>query len=249
MTNNEIIVIIIPTYNEERCIEQTINEVFKITSLIKHIHILIFDSCSTDNTQTIVNRLLKTYDNLHLKTEPNKTGLGSAYLQAMRYSLDQLKATIVIEFDADLSHQPRYLLPIIEKMQLNDVVIGSRYVNGGSIPNDWGIRRKLLSQLGNKLSRIILTRKYKDFTSGFRATNNIVLNKVLPKQFISNNYGYKLELLWNLHKINAKIMEFPIEFIDRKMGSSKMPINSIFDSLKVLARIRLKELKFYRKIG
>jgi dolichol-phosphate mannosyltransferase len=243
--NDRKIVIIIPTYNEELGIEHTIHEVFKITALIKNFYILIFDSCSTDNTQHIVSRLQKTYDNLYLQTEPKKTGLGSAYWQAMRYSLDQLKASIVIEFDADLSHQPHYLLPIIEQMQFNDVVIGSRYVQGGSIPNNWGVHRKLLSQFGNRLSRIILTTKYNDFTSGFRATHYIALDRALPKQFISNNYAYKLELLWNLHKLNAKILEYPIEFIDRKVGYSKMPTNSIIDSLKVLASLRLKELKSY----
>ena len=163
----------------------------------------------------------------------------------MRYALNNLGADIVVEFDADLSHQPCYLLPMIETMHDHDVVVGSRYVKGGSIPKNWGWHRKFLSKLGNVVARMVLTPKYKDFTSGFRATHYLALNKALPEQFISNHYAYKLELLWSLHKTKAKIIEYPIAFVDRVQGESKLPANSIFDSLRVLARLRFKELKSY----
>lgn len=244
--NMKTVVIIIPTYNESLVIEETIHQVFKATaSSTTNVHVLIFDSCSTDNTQDLVSKLQETYPQLHLKTEPQKTGLGSAYLQAMRYALTHLGADIIIEFDADLSHQPHYLLPIIEKMQDHDVVVGSRYIKGGSIPQNWGWHRKLLSKLGNIVARLILTSKYKDFTSGFRATHYAALNKALPEQFISNHYAYKLELLWALHKTKAKIAEYPIEFVDREQGQSKLPANSIFDSLRVVITLRFHELKPY----
>lgn len=239
-------VIIIPTYEEGAGIECTIDEVFKACSTIGlDIHILIFDSASKDETQNIVRRLQKKHTKLHLKTEPQKTGLGSAYLQAMRYALNDLNADVILEFDADLSHQPCYIQPILEQLNYCDVVIGSRYTKGGSIPKNWGLHRKLLSRIGNFISRLILTPKYKDFTSGFRATHYLALNKALPKQFISNNYAYKLELLWNLHRSKAKIREYPIDFIDRVEGVSKLPTNSILDSLYVLAVLRLKEWKRY----
>ncbi|WP_045097236.1 glycosyltransferase family 2 protein [Legionella fallonii] len=240
------VVVIIPTYNESLVIEETIHQVFKATSSSEFsFHILIFDSCSTDNTQDVVSRLQEVYPQLHLITEPQKTGLGSAYLQAMRHALNRLGADIVVEFDADLSHQPHYLLPMIETMRDHDVVVGSRYIKGGSIPHNWGWHRKFLSKFGNIVARIILIPKYKDFTSGFRATHYLALNKALPKQFISNHYAYKLELLWNLHKTKAKITEYPIAFVDRVQGISKLPANSIFDSLRVLAILRFKELKPY----
>ena len=244
--NIKKVVIIIPTYNEALVIEKTIHEVYKALSVVDlNVHILIFDSCSTDNTQEVVLGLKATYPNVHLQTEPKKTGLGSAYLQAMNFALTELNADIVFEFDADLSHQPQYLLPMIEQMRTHDVVVGSRYVKGGSIPQNWGWNRKLLSIVGNYVARVMLTPKYKDFTSGFRATHYLVLNKVLPKQFISNNYAYKLELLWSLHKSKAKIIEHPIEFIDREQGQSKLPANSILDSLRVLTTLRYRELKSY----
>lgn len=239
-------VIIIPTYEEALGIERTLHEVFKTcSSLLHNIHVLIFDSASQDDTQNIVKRLQKQYANLHLKTESKKTGLGSAYLQAMRYALNHLNADVVMEFDADLSHQPHYIIPILEQLRSCDVVIGSRYVKGGSIPKNWGYHRKFLSRMGNYISRILLTPKYKDFTSGFRATNHVALHNALPQQFISNHYAYKLELLWNLHKSNAKIIEYPIAFVDRDTGVSKLPANSIVDSLYVLGVLRFNELKSY----
>lgn len=241
------VVVIIPTYNEALSIEKTIQQVFKVLSSLKDLstHLLIFDSFSTDCTVEIINELQSYYPTLHLKTEPKKTGLGSAYFQAMDYALKHLDADIVIEFDADLSHQPHYLPAFIHLMEHHDVVIGSRYIKGGSIPKNWSFYRRLLSILGNWVARVLLTTQYKDFTSGFRATHYLVLNKVLTKPFISNNYAYKLDLVWRLHKAKAKIAEYPIEFLDRELGESKLPANSIMDSLRVLATLRSREIKYY----
>lgn len=243
----ETVVIIIPTYNEALVIEETIHQVIQATASIddKAIHLLIFDSASTDETQAIVKRLQLTHPTLHLQTEPVKTGLGSAYLQAMRYALNQLSADIVIEFDADLSHQPMYLPQMLAAIKQQDVVVGSRYVTGGSIPSEWGFHRKLLSVVGNYIARAILTSKYKDFTSGFRATRRHVLLQALPEQFLTNHYAYKLQLLWRLHQCNARITELPIAFVDRTKGVSKLPANSIIDSLRILVTLRFQTISPY----
>ena len=166
----------------------------------------------------------------------------------MRYALTELSADIVVEFDADLSHQPKYLPPMLEKIATHDVVLGSRYVRGGQIPADWGWHRKLLSVLGNYVARAILTPKYKDFTSGFRATRREALLKALPEQFLSNHYAYKLELLWSLHKNKAQICEYPIVFVDREKGQSKLPANTIVESLKVLFSLRFHKCFDYFKM-
>ncbi len=240
-------VITIPTYNEALSIEETVLKIFQATECItdKEIHVLIFDSASTDNTQQIVRNLQMTYPNLHLQTEPQKSGLGSAYLQAMHYALSELAADIVIEFDADLSHQPKYIAPILEKMDTHDVVLGSRYVREGQIPDDWGWHRKLLSVLGNYIARFVLTPKYKDFTTGFRATRREALLKALPEKFLSSQFAYKLELLWLLHKNKSKITEHPIVFVDRKSGQSKLPTNSIVDALRVIFTLRFQKMAPY----
>ena len=246
----EKVVIIIPTYNEALAIEETLFEVFKATAHLSQmdVHVLVFDSGSTDKTQEIVASIQATNKNLHLKTEQKKSGLGSAYMQAMRYALTEMSADIVMEFDADLSHQPKYIAPMLEKMKTHDVVVGSRYVRGGCIPKQWGWRRSLMSVLGNYVARFLLTRKYKDFTSGFRATHHLALKRALPEKFLSNNYAYKLQLLWLLHKNKARICEYPIEFIDRQKGQSKLPANSVLDSLRVLFILRFYELKCYLKM-
>lgn len=243
----EKVVIIIPTYNEAAVIKTVIQQVIAAVHSIPHyeIHVLIFDSASTDNTQQIVISLQTNYTNLHLRTELIKSGLGSAYLQAMNYALTTMQADIVFEFDADLSHQPQYIRPMLQMLQTCDCVLGSRYITGGSIPGNWAFHRKLLSVLGNYVARAILTPKYKDFTSGFRATRREHLIKILPKRFLTNHYAYKLQLLWLLHQNKAKISEYPIHFLDRLQGYSKLPKNSIIDSLRVIFTLRYYELKRY----
>lgn len=237
------VVIIIPTYNEALIIEETVHQLFDIIQTIHEydIDVLIFDSASQDATQKIILDLQNYYPRLYLQTEKQKSGLGSAYNASMRYAMDHLAADIVIEFDADLSHQPKYLAPMLEYMEHSDVVIGSRYIPGGSIPNNWGWHRKLLSKLGSTIAQLLLTNKYKDFTSGFRATRTSILQKTLPNRFISPNFAYKLELFWLLHLGGAHIIEFPIEFIDRSHGKSKMKAKDIMDSLRVLLQLRFSK--------
>jgi len=243
--NLKNILIIIPTHNEAENIKDTISALNGIRDQLKDqkdLQVLIFDSASTDATLAIIEELKTHFSWLHLVQESNKTGLGSAYYQAMKHALCHLNVDVILEFDADLSHQPKYLLPMLELIESHDVVIGSRYVRNGKIPTDWALYRKAISYFGNLLTRMVLTPKYKDFTSGFRATRVNVLEKVIEKPFITPNYGYKLDLLWRLHLINARITEFPIQFVDRAKGQSKLPRNSIFESLTVIFKLRYNAL-------
>ena len=244
------LVIIIPTYNEADNIQHTIEEVFFELDKLSNYnsYILIFDSASDDGTQEIVAHLQAQYSNLILKSEPVKSGLGSAYYQAINYVTSQLPIDIIFEFDADLSHQPKYIPDMVKLLEKYDCVVGSRYVKGGSIPKNWGTYRKILSKLGNQIARILLTRKYRDLTSGFRGTRTRILRQVITDEFISKDYAYKLELFWRLHKYKAQIVEFPIDFEDRTLGHSKLPPNSVQDSLKVLTTLRARELLGYFKM-
>lgn len=236
----EKVVIIIPTYNEELVIGETIQLIFEETDLLSasfDIHILVFDSASTDNTQILIQGLQLEYTHLHLQTEAHKTGLGSAYHQAMQYALNTLGADIIVEFDADLSHQPKYLAPMLQALKNQDVVVGSRYISGGRLPDNWGWQRCLLSKLGNIFIKKMLNLPYHDLTSGFRMIRREALLKVLPEQFISNQFSYKIELYWQLFKKGYRITEYPIEFVDRTKGHSKLPKGSIQDSLRVVFRL------------
>lgn len=244
------VVVIIPTYNEAAVIQDTIRQVFaQLETVPDHQGlVLIFDSNSGDETRIRVEAIQKDYPDLHLQGEAHKSGLGSAYLQAMTYALDVLEADIIFEYDADLSHQPKYIPDMIKALQNCDVVLGSRYVPGGSIPANWQFHRKIFSILGNYVARLFLTSKYKDFTSGFRATRGAILKKVLPEKFLSDHYAYKIHLLWLLHQAKARVQEYPIEFVDRDKGVSKLPRNSVADSLRVVGILRLKELGLYFKM-
>lgn len=246
--SKEKAIIIIPTYNEEENIANTIQLVLQQTDSLDdfQVEILVFDSQSTDNTATLVNDLAQRFPGIiHFASEAQKTGLGSAYIQAMNRAIDVLQADIVFEFDADGSHQPMYIPAMLELLKTHDVVVGSRYIPGGSMPKDWGIHRKLLSRGGNWIARLLLTNKFKDLTSGMRATRTSVLKKVLPDRFLSNHYAYKLHLYWLLFQAKAKIIEYPITFIDREKGYSKLPKNSIVDSIRVLINLRFNKLKQY----
>ncbi len=240
----EKVIIIIPTYNEAKVIKETLLSLFAVINTINDfdIHVLVFDSASEDNTQNIVTDLQQNLNKLYLRQENFKSGLGSAYLQAMRYAMIELQANIVFEFDADLSHQPRYIISMLALMKTYDVVVGSRYIHGGSTATDWNWRRKLLSKFGNSLARMLLISNYMDLTSGFRAIRSTVLTQVLPKQFLCSGYAYKLQLMWLLHCYGAKICEYPIEFVDREYGISKLPHNSIVESLYVIIYLRLQWL-------
>lgn len=250
---SEKVIIIIPTYNEAKTIGQTITELEKTFTTIDvakyEMHILIFDSNSPDRTAKIVKQLQSQYQNLHLATEKQKSGLGSAYIKAITYAIDELDADIIFEFDADGSHQPKYLTLMMNEFTKGaDVVVGSRYIKGGRIPKNWSLDRKILSYGGNLIARLFLTRKYKDFTSGFRGTRTSFLKKIPYQKLFSKNYAYKLHLFWMLHKAKARIVEYPIEFIDRKIGYSKFPKNNVYESLKVVILLRFFELKRYIQV-
>jgi dolichol-phosphate mannosyltransferase len=242
----EKVIVIIPTYNEQENIGLIISQLQAVFAEINsyEMGILVYDSNSPDKTREIVKACQKKYPRIYLQTEEKKSGLGSAYIQAMKYAYQALNADIVFEFDADGSHQPKYLIPMMQEFQNGaDVVMGSRYVKGGTIPADWALHRKLLSVFGNVIARIFLNPKIKDYTTGFRGTRTSLLKKIDLNNIKSRGYAYKIHLAWLLHLHNAKIIEFPIEFIDRQEGYSKLPKNNIIESLMLIFSLRWQRIK------
>jgi len=130
------------------------------------------------------------------------------------------------------------------------VVVGSRYVPGGSMPDDWGVNRKIVSYFGNLIARVVLlTFQYKDMTSGFRVSKTEFLKKIDLDNLLSKQYAYKIHLYFALHKLKANIVEYPIEFIDRAKGKSKFPKNNVIDSLKVVFTLRLRDSEKFIKFA
>ncbi|MFC1711813.1 glycosyltransferase [Patescibacteria group bacterium] len=246
-------IIIIPTYNEKENIGaliESLQEVFPKVPKEYEMGILVVDDTSPDGTADLVRNKMKKYKNLHLFVNAEKKGLGAAYIKGMQYAMEKLSADLVFEFDADGSHQPKYIPGMLEEISKGaDAVVGSRYVPGGSMPDDWGIDRKVISFFGNFIARSVLfTFQYKDMTSGFRVSKTSFLKRIDLDNLLSKQFAYKLHVYYALHKLKAKIVEFPIDFIDRAKGKTKFPKNNIIDSLRVVFTLRFQESQKFIKV-
>ncbi len=239
------IVVISPTFNElvniEKLIPQLITEVFP--NIKNHeMHLLIVDDNSPDGTAKGVEKFMKKWKNVTL-LKGNKKGLGAAYVRGMHYAMEKMGADAIMEFDADFQHDPSDIPKLIKAMDDGaDLVIGSRYVPGGTIPREWGIHRKLISRLGGLFAQIVLlTFSVHDMTSGFKLTKSAFLKKVDLDNLFSKYYAYKLHILHDVLKQGAKVVEVPIIFYERQEGSSKITRKDLFDSFWVVLRLRLRD--------
>lgn len=227
-----------PTYNEAenigRMIETLTKDVFpKIKS--HEMKLLIIDDKSPDGTGAIV----KKYPEVSL-IQGNKEGLGVAYSRGFRYAIDKLKADAVMEMDADFQHDPKDIGRFITEFDKGyDYIIGSRYISGGSIPAEWGFKRKFLSVGGNLFTRATLWLwEVNDFTTGFRLARVAgFLDKINFDNIFCKSYAYKMRLLYEMKRTGAKIKEIPIKFAAREKGWSKMDSEDFLESLKVIAQI------------
>lgn len=245
-------VIIIPTYNEAENIGGLIDQLQEVFTKVSdwEMAILVVDDSSPDGTGKIVLQKAKKYKGIHLFVNKQKKGLGAAYIKGMKYATDKLEADVVFEFDADGSHQPKYIPAMLKEVDKGaDVVVGSRYIPDGSMPENWGIDRRLISYFGNLIARVVLlTFQYRDMTSGFRATKTKFLRKIDLDNLLSKQFAYKIHLYFALHKLGAKIVEYPIDFIDRTKGKTKFPKNNVLDSLRVIFTLRWQESEKFIKV-
>lgn len=228
-------VIVLPTYNESENIEQFVNLITKKIEEIGpilnfDIKILVVDDFSPDGTADIVSMLIKDNKNLFILNNSDR-GLGNAYIKGFKYAIDSLGAEIVVEMDSDLSHNPDDLILLLNKIKEGyDFVIGSRYVDGGSIPSNWGILRKLNSYCGNLFARHIAGLKsIFDCTSGYRAIRADIIKQINLDMLNVNGYSFQLNILFYSTKCDAKITEIPIKFIDRTKGKSKLRFKDIIE--------------------
>ncbi len=239
------IVVICPTYNEkenmEKMIPMLVEEIFpKIKN--HQVYLLIADDRSPDGTGQLVKNFIKKYKQVEL-LEGDKEGLGAAYVRAMKYAMDKMHADAVIEFDADFQHDPNDIPRLVAAMDEGyDYIIGSRYIHGGRIPKEWGFERKIKSVFGSLFARIVLlTFRIHDMTSGFKLTKTSFLKKVDLDHLYSKNYAYKMQILYEVVKLGAKIKEVPIIFYERKEGKSKMDTNDLYDSFTLVIKLRLRD--------
>lgn len=217
--------VIVPTYNEKENV-QTIVPAILAQNLC--VEILVVDDNSPDGTGAIVREMQKNIPQLHLLSRPGKQGLGKAYIAGFRWGIDQGFEALV-EMDADFSHRPEDLGPLINKLKTNDFAVGSRYVAGGRTVN-WGLLRKIISRGGGIYSRLILGFPLNDWTGGFNAWKKEVLHGIDLATVVSNGYSFQIELKYKAMKKGFKGAESPIVFEDRRVGQSKMSLKIVLEA-------------------
>ena len=229
--------VIVPTYNEKENLPILIDKINRVFADGKiNGDVVIIDDNSPDGTGQLAEQLKEKYKFLKVVHRPTKLGLGSAYRESFRAA----ESKLLITMDADLSHDPAYIPQFIEKAEHADVVVGSRYVEGGGIVG-WGLYRKLVSKLANLLARISVGAGVSDMTSGYRAYRKEVFEKVATKRIKSSGYAFQLEIIYEIRKKGFKIDEVPIIFTDRRKGESKLGMRDIISFLILAIKLGLRQ--------
>ena len=228
------VLIIVPTYNEAENIGALLGDILRETEPFG-ANALVVDDNSPDGTGQIVEDMGQENDRVHLLRREGKLGLGTAYLAGLRYAMEN-GYNLAVTMDADFSHSPTHLPAVIEAAMDADVVIGSRYVEGGGISN-WPARRKLLSWGANLMAHIVLRVRARDCTSGFRAYRREVLEGVDLGSIRSDGYSFLIDLITVCERHGARVAESPIHFVDRRGGVSKISKTEIFKAFGTLWRL------------
>lgn len=216
------LVIVIPTYNEADNLPALAHAIW--SQPLPETHLLIVDDGSPDGTGEVAEELgRQNPGRLAVIHRPAKLGLGSAYITGFRSALAS-GAEAIGQMDADFSHAPAYLPALLDMLELCDVVVGSRYVPGGSVDRRWGVGRKLLSAFGNAYARTILGMKVRDATGGYRVWRRETLLGMPLDRIRSNGYIFQVEMAYVAQRLGYEAAETPIYFEDRRIGQSKMSL-------------------------
>lgn len=230
-------IICIPTYNEIENIDHIIDLVFHH---VPTTHILVIDDGSPDGTAHAVRRRMAIDDRIHIIERQQKLGLGTAYCAGFAWAI-QRGYDVVMQMDADLSHDAKDLPRLLAAIETADVVIGSRYVSGVNVIN-WPMSRLLLSYFANVYTRLITGMPIRDATGGFKCLRTDVLRAIDLSQIRSNGYAFQIEMTFRLWCKGARVTEIPIVFVDRISGTSKMSKNIIFEAAWLVWKLKLTSL-------
>ncbi|HJN41835.1 MAG TPA: polyprenol monophosphomannose synthase [Anaerolineales bacterium] len=222
--------VVLPTYNEAQNIGVMTAALLELP--LDDLAILIVDDDSPDGTGQLADGLAAGQpERVQVLHRVNKRGLGSAYVEGFNHAL-QAGAQVIIQMDADFSHAPRYIPEMHTTLSDCDVVVGSRYVVGGRLDEDWGWGRRLLSLFANSVyTRSILRLQVRDVTSGFRAWKRETLLGLGLQRVRSNGYVFQVELAYLTERLGYQVREFPIYFEDRRIGRSKMSQRNILEAV------------------
>jgi dolichol-phosphate mannosyltransferase len=232
------ILVCIPTYNEK---ENIAGIIAAVLAQGNDIEILIIDDNSPDGTAAMVETMMPDNKRIHLLKRPGKLGLGTAYLDGFKYGLTLPHIKYFMQMDADFSHDPKELANFLQYIEEYDLVIGSRYISGVNVVN-WPISRLLLSYFANLYTRIITGLHIYDCTGGFKCFRRKVLESIDLDQIHSNGYSFQIEMNFKTWKKGFKIFEFPIVFVDRFQGSSKMSKKIVREAIFMVWKLRWKSM-------
>jgi dolichol-phosphate mannosyltransferase len=229
--------VIVPTYNECENIEAILD---KVLGLPWGLDILIVDDNSPDGTAAIVERRMASEKRIHLLKRPGKMGLGSAYRDGFRYAL-QNGAEFIFEMDADFSHDPGAIGEFLKAAENADIVLGSRYIKGVTVMN-WPLSRLILSYSANVYSRIVTGLPLRDATGGYKCFRRRALEGIRLDKVQSEGYSFQIEMSFRCWKKGFRIVEIPIIFVDRQLGTSKMNKKIIWEAAGMVWKLRLLDL-------
>jgi len=220
-------VVIIPTFNEVENLRRLLPQIFELP-----VDILIVDDASKDGTPNLVRESQKNNSRLAMLERPQKMGLGSAYRDGFKWALDH-GYTAIIQMDADGSHRVsdlKEMLRLFNSQGSVELVIGSRWIQGGAVRN-WPKHRELLSRSANLYSRVLLGLTIKDSTAGFRIYSSDLLRKMNLQGIGSEGYAFQIEMTREADRVGAQIVEVPIVFVEREFGVSKMSGAIVLEAL------------------
>jgi len=230
--------VMIPTYNEKENIADLINKILGLK--IKNLHIVVVDDNSPDGTWRIAQKISKNKKNVHLLLRKTKRGRGYAGKDGFVYCLKH-NADVIIEMDADLSHDPKYIPLMLKELDSADLVLGSRRVKGSNEIGR-GIIRRAITYFANLYIRLLLGLKVKDCNSGYRCFKREVLEKISPEKLESKGPAIIQEVLFKAYLKGFKIKEIPITFVNRIKGSSKLGVKQLAIGYFMVLKLKMQHI-------
>ena len=223
----------LPTYNERENVEPMVEA---ILAAVPEVNVLVIDDDSPDGTGRVADALSARDGRVNVLHRARKEGLGKAYLAGFAWALERGYA-LILEMDADFSHDPKYLPTLLAGAAQADLVLGSRYVAGGGTEN-WGLGRRLLSRGGSLYARLILGVPVRDLTGGFKCFRREVLEAIDLPTVECSGYAFQIELTYRALRKGFRVAEVPIVFVDRRVGQSKMSRRIVLEAVRKVWSIR-----------
>ncbi len=231
------VLVVVPTYNERETLPLILE---RLRAAVPAADVLVADDASPDGTGAVADEWAARDDAVHVLHRPGKAGLGAAYVDGFRWGLAQ-GYDVLVEMDADGSHQPEQLPSLLERVAAGaDIVLGSRWVPGGSVVN-WPRHREVLSRGGNLYTRWALGVPLRDATAGFRAIRATALEKIGLDGVESQGYCFQVDVAWRAVQAGLRVDEVPITFVERELGASKMSKAIVSEALVRVTRWGLED--------